>query len=149
MNLDRQHQPGQTFPGNNADIGFFSFKDKDNIAINSLPYEQTILELFLSPELYQGQRVLFTGMFLHDDQLKQYFGGRDTAVFRFLINCCAADALPLAIALDSGHANRFSNDHWVQVEGIFEVYHIDGNPVPLVKEAMIKPIEPPVFPYLF
>lgn len=117
--------------------------------MNSLNQEQSILEIFLSPELYQGQRVLFTGMILRDEQLKTYFGGRDTAVFRFLINCCAADALPLAIAIESEKMNGFSNDQWVQVEGIFEVLHIDGRPVSLVKEVSMKPVAPPLFPYLF
>jgi uncharacterized repeat protein (TIGR03943 family) len=113
------------------------------------PQEQTILEIVRNSNLYKGQRVIVTGMILHDEQLKFHFGGRDTALYRFLINCCAADALPLAIALDSDQVDAFANDQWVQVEGVFDLQQINDKPVPMVSKAQIKPIEAPAFPYLF
>ncbi len=113
------------------------------------PQERTILDIYRNPNLYKGQRVIVTGMILHDEQLKPHFGGRDTAVYRFLINCCAADALPLAIALDSDQADAFTNDQWVQVDGIFDLQQINGKPVPLVSKLQIKPVEAPAVPYLF
>jgi uncharacterized repeat protein (TIGR03943 family) len=113
------------------------------------PSELTILTLFRNPNLFKGKRVIVTGMILHDEQLKPYFGGRDTAVYRFLINCCAADALPLAIALDSDQADDFANDQWVQVDGIFDLQQINGKPVPMVSKPQIKPVEAPAIPYLF
>ena len=72
--------------------------------------EQTILDLYLKSDSFKGQRVVFTGMILRDEELKSHFGGKDTAVYRFLITCCAADALPLAIALDSDQADAFAKD---------------------------------------
>jgi uncharacterized repeat protein (TIGR03943 family) len=113
------------------------------------PQERTILDIFLNPNFYKGQRVIVTGMILRDEQLKPHFGGRDTAVYRFLINCCAADALPLAIALDSDQAGVFTNDQWVQVDGIFDLQQINGKPVPMVIKPQITPIEAPAVPYLF
>jgi hypothetical protein len=111
--------------------------------------ERTILEIFLNPSLYKGQRVIVTGMILRDEQLKPYFGGRDLAVYRFLINCCAADALPLAIALDPDQADEFVNEQWVQVNGIFDLQQINGKPVPMVSKPRIKLVEAPAFPYLY
>jgi putative membrane protein len=93
--------------------------------------------------------VIVTGMILRDEQLKPHFGGRDTAVYRFMINCCAADALPLAIALDADKAEAFENDQWVQVDGIFDLHQINGKPVPMVSKPQIKPIAAPAVPYLF
>jgi uncharacterized repeat protein (TIGR03943 family) len=113
------------------------------------PQERTILDIYRNPNMYIGQRVIFTGMIVHDEQFKKYFGGRDAAVYRFLINCCAADALPLAIALDSDQADAFANDQWVQVEGIFEFEQINGKPVPMVSKPQIKPVKAPAVPYLF
>ena len=113
------------------------------------PQEQTILEIFLNPNFYQGQRIIVTGMILRDEQLKPHFGGRNTAVYRFLINCCAADALPLAIALDSDQADAFANDQWVRVDGVFNLQQINGKPVPMVSNPKIKPVEAPAVPYLF
>jgi uncharacterized repeat protein (TIGR03943 family) len=113
------------------------------------PQERTILQIFLNPNLYKGERVIFTGMILHDDQLKPHFGGKDMAVFRFLVNCCAADALPLAIAVDSDKTDVFTNDQWVQVDGIFDLQQINGKSVPVVLMPQIKPVKAPAVPYLF
>jgi len=113
------------------------------------PLELTILDIFRNPNLFKGQRVIVTGMIVHDEQFKPYFGGRDAAVYRFLINCCAADALPLAIALDSDQAEPFANDQWVQVDGIFELRQFSGKAVPMFVKPRIKAIEAPSVPYLF
>jgi putative membrane protein len=113
------------------------------------PQERTILEILLNPDSYRGRRVIVMGMILRDEQLKPHFAGRDTAVYRFLINCCAADALPLAIALDADQTDTFANDQWVQVDGIFDFQQINGKPVPLVSKPSIRPVEAPAVPYLF
>jgi uncharacterized repeat protein (TIGR03943 family) len=118
-------------------------------AQHEVPLELTILNIFRNPNLFKGKRVIVTGMILHDGQLKPHFGGRDTAVYRFMINCCAADALPLAIALDSDQADAFANDQWVQVDGVFDLQQINGKPVPIFSKTQIKPIEAPAVPYLF
>jgi putative membrane protein len=113
------------------------------------PRERTILEIFRNPQRYRNQRVVFTGMILRDEKLKPFFGGRDTAVYRFLITCCAADAMPLAIALDSPQAADLANDQWVRVEGIFHLDQIAGRPVPRVEAAILTPVEASGLPYLF
>lgn len=119
------------------------------MARHESPQEQTLLEILFSPQLYDGRKVTVTGMTLRDDQLKPHFGGRDTVVYRFLINCCAADALPLAIGLDSDRKEDFAGDQWVQVNGVFELRQIDGKTVPMVLNPSIKTVEAPEVPYLF
>jgi uncharacterized repeat protein (TIGR03943 family) len=114
-----------------------------------IPQERTILEIFLNPNLFKGQRVIVTGMVVHDEQLKPHFGGLETAVYRFLITCCAADALPLVIALDTDQADAYANDQWVQVDGIFELQQVNAKPVPMISKPRIKPVEAPAVPYLF
>jgi putative membrane protein len=113
------------------------------------PPEKTILELYQNPDLYKGHRVMVTGMMMRDEQLKPYFGGRDTAVYRFLITCCAADALPLAIALDGDLSAEFVSDQWVAVEGVFDLEPINDQPVPLITIHRIKAVKAPAVPYLF
>jgi putative membrane protein len=123
--------------------------DAANSALQRETREPTILEIFKNPKRYDGQQVTVSGMILRDEKLGQHFGGRDTAVYRFLITCCAADALPLAIALDSKSAQAFEKDQWVRVTGIFRLLQIAGKPVPFMEDPVITPAEAPAFPYLF
>lgn len=111
--------------------------------------ECLITDLYHRADRYDGRRVVFTGMIMRDEALKKHFGGRDTAIYRFLITCCAADALPLAVAVDAGPAEPFAKDQWVRVSGTFSLLRIDGASVPLVTDATLEPIEAPTIPYLF
>ena len=108
-----------------------------------------ISDLYRQADRYDGQQVVFTGMIMRDAALQEHFGGRDTAIYRFLITCCAADALPLAIAVDSDRAAGFTKDQWVRVSGTFSLQRINDKPFPLVVDAAIEPIEAPAIPYLF
>ena len=108
-----------------------------------------ITDLYRRADRYEGRRVDFTGMIMRDEALKEHFGGRDTAVYRFLITCCAADALPLAVAVDADRAKPFAKDQWVRVTGTFSLHRLEDKSFPLVTDAAIEPIEAPVIPYLF
>jgi len=111
--------------------------------------ECLITDLYRQADRYDGRRVVFTGMIMRDEVLKEHFGGRDTAVYRFLVTCCAADALPLAIAVDSDRAADFAQDQWVRVAGTFFLRRMDDKAVPLVVDTVIEPVEAPAIPYLF
>ena len=111
--------------------------------------ELTILDLLLNAKQYDGRRVVFKGMMLHDEALKKYFNGRDTAVYRFLITCCAADALPLAVAVDSDQPQKMANDQWVRVEGIFHLLPIGNDAIQVVEDAAVFPVDAPDVPYLY
>lgn len=111
--------------------------------------EPTILQLFLNPYFYKGQRVVVTGMILQDKQLKSQLGGNHTAIYRFLVNCCAADAVPLTIALNSAPATNVSADQWVKVDGIFDLQEINGEIVPQILTPQVQLIEAPAVPYLY
>ncbi|XPS84472.1 uncharacterized protein Dvar_24900 [Desulfosarcina variabilis str. Montpellier] len=111
--------------------------------------EFTILDLLLNADQYDGRRVVFKGMMLHDEALKKYFDGRDTAVYRFLITCCAADALPVAVAVDSDRAQKVATDQWVRVEGIFHLRPIEDDAIPVVEDAAVYPVDDPDVAYLY
>jgi len=108
-----------------------------------------ITDLYRRAGRYEGRRVVFTGMIMRDEALKEHFGGRDTAVYRFLITCCAADALPMAVAVDTDLAKPFAKDQWVRVTGTFSLQRLEDKSFPLVTDAALEPIEAPTIPYLF
>lgn len=127
-------------------------KASEDTKAQASPKELTILEILLNPQPYHGHQVTITGMLMHDESLKQYFGGKDIIIYRFLITCCAADAQPLAIGLDLNQKTsikNINNGGWVQATGIFELRNIKSRPVPFIKNATLQMVEQPAIPYLF
>lgn len=86
---------------------------------------------------------------MRDEALKAYFDGRDTAVYRFPITCCAADALPLAVAVDPEQVAGLEVDAWISVQGTFRLRQTDGETVPVIEDARVELIAAPSQPYLF
>ncbi len=119
------------------------------------PIRTSLLEIFLAPQKYQGKTVELTAMFLQDKQMHPYFG-MDTAVYRFLITCCAADAVPLAIALDldqvpdqnTKNSPEWKNDQWIKVSAVFEIRTVNGKPMPFLSRPIIVPVDAPKVPWL-
>lgn len=137
------------FSDKSENNGLFPSTKDANSSGGKSDKELTILDIYRELASFRGKHVSVKGMIMHDVELKQYFGGNETAVYRFVINCCAADALPLAIAIDSEQAGSFIKDQWVQIEGIFDLQQMDGKKYPIILKPLIKPIEAPRFPYLF
>jgi len=140
---------GERFPweeGRNEDEASLVDVTRPRSAVDG---ECLITDLYRQADRYDGRQVVFTGMIMRDEVLKEHFGGRDTAIYRFLITCCAADALPLAIAVDSDRTAGFAKDQWVRVSGTFSLRRINDKSFPVVIGAAIEPVEAPAIPYLF
>lgn len=111
--------------------------------------EASILDLLNNPYHYNKKRVIVVGMFMHDEQLKPYLGGKETGIYRFLVTCCAADAMPLTIALDMNNFDKFSKYQWVSVDGIFEIQQYEGKNIPVIVKPELKAAEAPAPEYLY
>lgn len=75
----RQAPSALSSKGSGNNPGFVQPPGEKEGARQETPQERRILEIFLNPNFYKGQRVVVTGMILRDDELKPHFGGRDTA----------------------------------------------------------------------
>jgi len=107
----------------------------------------SLMELMTNSEHFNGKRVATEGMV--------YRGGNgDRArfkLFRFVVVCCAADALPLEVLVNSKLAEKFKNDDWVRVEGTFGFETVNGRQVASIAADSVRPIPlpPPGKRYLF
>ena len=86
-------------------------------------------------DLFAGERVTFSGALERD--------GSQSAVVRYAIACCRADAVPVAVRLD--RAPPFANGTWVRVDGRIEGAGGDLRLVP----ARVDRIAPPSDPFLY
>lgn len=69
--------------------------------------------------------------------------------FRFMINCCAADATPLGVMIEYEEAKNFVPGTWVEVKGVFEPVHLEnGMTIPRVLSKSITEIDEPEYPYV-
>lgn len=109
----------------------------------------TILQLLRAPEKRAGSLVRLLGLLHRDARLESHFGpGRDVALYRFVIACCAADALPVTVALE-GDIPELDAEQWVEVEGRFDLTQHGNSTVPLIRVLRVIPVDPPAVPFLF
>jgi uncharacterized repeat protein (TIGR03943 family) len=147
-----EHKQRKT-EGETPQPSFKTNKDilRDEIALKpSTPVQQvTILDLLNNPGLYEGKRVKLSGMVYHDRDVDKFFGNGSIVVFRFVINCCVADAVPAVSIAQLNSGNPPKNNTWVEAEGTFLMEENNGQPVPVLKNSSIKQAQKPAQPYLF
>ena len=111
----------------------------------------TVLDLYKAPGIYEGKQVRFTGMVHRDDsRVEQDFGAGVFIVFRFVVTCCVADALPAAVLVNAGGAmSECEENSWVEVEGRFSTKDKEDSRIPFIENPTIIPTGEPKQPYLY
>lgn len=104
-----------------------------------------LTRLAMEPEKYLGQEVeivcrSFVDKRLPDDLFMCY---------RYLITCCAADALPVFVFVKYPQARDVRNDQWIRAKGIFSLIENDKITVPSIQTEAVHSVDEPPFPYLF
>lgn len=107
--------------------------------------ELTLLEILADFDKYKGKRVITKGMVFRDDTVPE----KHFVVFRFVIVCCAADAMPAGILLAHTHADSFEEDSWVRVEGTIGLKKVEDVDYPYMEAENIVAIDPLKNPYLY
>jgi uncharacterized repeat protein (TIGR03943 family) len=91
-----------------------------------------------------GSRVITEGRVSIDPTLP----AGQFVIYRFVIVCCAADAIPVQAIVKAPGAAALHNDDWIRVSGILRTVMQDGRAVPVIEADQINPIAPPDQPYL-
>jgi len=105
----------------------------------------TLLEILQDFQKYRGKRIVTEGMVYRDAVVPSgHF-----LVFRFLIVCCAADALPAGALVEYDQAGTLEVDSWVRVEGILGLKVVDGLVFPCIKADTVASTDAPRLPYLY
>ncbi len=105
----------------------------------------TTLEILQYFHEFKGKRITTEGIVYRDEIVPE----NHFLVFRFLIVCCVADALPAGALVAHKEAESFKQDSWVRVEGILGLKIVEGLYFPLIEADNVTPIDPPGMPYLF
>jgi len=105
----------------------------------------TLLDILQNFKAYEGRKITTLGMVYRDETVPPgHF-----LVFRFLIVCCAADALPAGALVSHEEVDSFEQDTWVSVEGILGLKDVGDFTFPLIRAERITRIDAPRDPYFF
>lgn len=105
------------------------------LLINSTPKYETLV----------GKKVSVSGFIFADSR----YPGNYFTVTRFRIACCAIDASPIGLPVKYEWRSEFSDDTWVQVDGIFTIEIIDGESKLIIVPENIHKIDIPSTPYVY
>jgi uncharacterized repeat protein (TIGR03943 family) len=91
-----------------------------------------------------GAHVQTIGRFFHDEMMAPNNG----VIYRFVVFCCAADALPEEAVIHSSDLYKVKNDDWVLVGGTVRTTQHNGAQVPFLQVEKLEKIPAPESPYL-
>ena len=101
--------------------------------------EVSLLELVKNAQGFAGRTVITEGMVYHEPTLP----GEAVVVFRFVIFCCAADALPIRVIVHTDAAGNLENETWVRIQGAVDAGKSGPGEIPVIVAESIKTIPAP------
>ena len=84
--------------------------------------EPSILKLVQEWDRYKDTRVTLEGVYYEPREKDETLA----VVFRYLVTCCAADALPLGVIIKKEPAREIRDNDWVRVTGVVSQETLDG-----------------------
>jgi uncharacterized repeat protein (TIGR03943 family) len=104
-----------------------------------MPLDISLSQLLRNWTSYSGKKVSIQGL------LHQSLTDNDeySLVFKYLISCCVADAIPVGIFIQKQKTNSFSDDDWVKVTGVVNLDKMKGQDVVLMSLDTIEKVEKP------
>ena len=110
-----------------------------------VPVEVTdLITLSRSPDqikAFDGRKVRVVGLFATQT-------GQAPKLVRWIMWCCAADAMPAAVELGGNTSGNYKADEWLEVVGTAHFPSTPGHVVPTITVDTITPTQEPDEPYL-
>jgi hypothetical protein len=138
-------------------FGWLALRRRDACSARSLAYVAPLLMLLAMTlgtsmpvyratattldDAFPGERITFTGAVVREPGSNDRI--QHTALVRYAITCCRADAAPIAVQLVNNLAAQ--NGAWVQADGLFE---LKNGALELRVEHSVM-IPPPADPFLY
>ncbi|MBD3422348.1 MAG: TIGR03943 family protein, partial [Chitinivibrionales bacterium] len=113
--------------------------DKDSV------YQADLMELLYAPESFFGRRVKTTGMMYQGDEIPEHY----LYCFRYVMVCCAADAMPVGVFIDKPDSGTVEKNAWYEIEGTIHPDSLDGYSILKLDEAVMRPVQKPEVTWLY
>lgn len=109
------------------------------------PKKPSLMQLMRNPQNYEGQKVAVLGMVTRDERLPP----QTLYAFRFFINCCAADAIPVGVLVRYTGKQELEPGQWIRVTGKVGLYQSGKENMPLIVGDRLETVDKPKYPYMF
>jgi len=109
------------------------------------PKKPSLMQLMRNPRNYEGEKVEVLGMVNRDERLPP----QTFYAFRFFINCCAADAIPVGVLVRYSGEQELEQGQWIRVAGKVGLYQSGKETMPLIVGDHLETVETPKYPYVF
>ncbi|MCD6388695.1 MAG: TIGR03943 family protein [Desulfobulbaceae bacterium] len=109
------------------------------------PKKPSLMQLMRNPQNYEGEKIEVLGMVTRDERLPP----QTLYAFRFFINCCAADAIPVGVLVRYSGELELEPGQWIRVTGKGGLYQIGKETMPLIVSDHLETVETPKYPYVF
>jgi putative membrane protein len=113
--------------------------DESETRKNEASIDVTLSQLLQNWPSYSGKMVSIQGL-VHPS-LKD--NDEYALIFKYLITCCAADAIPVGIFIDKEKTRGLVDDDWVKATGVVNLDKMDGNDVIVMALKLIEKAEKP------
>lgn len=100
-------------------------------------------KILRKPKDFEGQQVEVVCQSLVNEKLPENIAG----CYRYMITCCAADALPAFIFLNHSSETEIENDRWIKIKGPLSIISNNGVQFPSVAIKAVEYVEEPAFPW--
>jgi putative membrane protein len=118
-------------------------------AVANVNQSVTLVDLCWRAERYSGCRITVEGMIKHVPEISAEFGTNTCLLYRFVISCCAADAMPAAILLEGELPQNCPDDTWLKAEGTLKLEKRNDSDVVRLELDRATKLPRPENPYLY
>lgn len=136
------------FNGNEV-RGETALVDQASVAVSDGLRSATLADLCWNAEAYNGRRITVDGMIMRAPEIAEEFGHDTGLLYRFVMTCCVADAMPAAILITGDVPSEWPDDTWVRADGVFAFEEHKGQDTIRLRLDRITRIERPRRPYLY
>ncbi len=112
-------------------------------------YNASFSEIYWNPEPFHRRSISVVGMVRKLPQISEIHGPEAGLIYRFIVTCCVADAVPFAILLPEGIPPDVPDGSWIQADGILVVEPTPPSGTMRMENAKAHPVPTPRNPYAF
>ncbi|MBB3111128.1 putative repeat protein (TIGR03943 family) [Paenibacillus phyllosphaerae] len=136
--------PADEYTQSYANLGKKLYQ-QDGITVEEKGYMETLTAVDLYLDRFIGKELTLEGFVYRDGTLTddQFILGR------FTLQCCAADAMPYGVMIESSDGMNYENDTWLRMTGTISRTSYHGNDVVLLEASEMEQIEPAQDPYVY